>query len=128
MILSYNSTQNQKELFHFLKEELTGNFWLAGKNAIPISRNIFIQRGNELKLRSPGLMLPVAIRMQLPKGESLQRRLIRFNAEVPASKSAIPASVAGRHQWISSAVQYNATYLPGFVPTAYGLQIFNSTK
>lgn len=116
----------EKELFLFLKEELTGNFWLTDKNALPISRNIFIQRGNELRLRSLGLMLPAALRMQLPKGESLQRRLIRFTAEVPASKSAVPTSVTGRHAWISSAVQYNARYLPGFVPTAYGLNIFNS--
>jgi len=117
----------EKELFLFLQHLLPVHFYLPGAKTIPISRNIFLTQGDKLNLVTSGLMLPTAVRALLPKGESLQRRLIRFQGEVPTVKTTVPDSIAGRQQWISAACQYNNRQLPGFVPTAFGLQIFNTS-
>ena len=117
----------EKELFYLLNDFLPVSFYFPGSKAIPISRNILLKQGEKLNLAASGLMLPAMLRLLLPKAESVQRRLIRFQVEVPTAQSAVPDSIAGRHHWISAACQYNARQLPGFVPTAFGLQIFNSS-
>jgi hypothetical protein len=99
-----------------LKEELTGNFLAARKKRHYHQQEYIYSAGRRIKIRSLGFFA-CTIRMQLPKGESLQRRLIRYKAEVTGveiggSCIPLPDGING----FSEAVQYNDRHLPGFVP------------
>jgi len=93
-----------------------------------VTRNTLLRPGFPLRLQHDGLRLPALFSSLHPRFFNLQHRFIRWSLDVPAVALPPAPVLKRRHDWITGAVDYNKKNLPGFVPTAYGLNIFSQSS
>jgi hypothetical protein len=111
-----------EELPVILKRE---KFYLLPEADFQISRNIKLKPAMELSVSHSGVFFPksfMKVHHKLPK---LLNKMNQFVFHIPAHQTAIPPIVAKRFEYISTMVRYQKSSLPNFIPTAFGLNIFN---
>ncbi len=116
----YNSLLGQLNIL--LKSE---NFYLAEKYNHKISRHIRLMHGDQVHFMRNGIVFSRFVTKISPYLFNLQNKFNNFIFVLPIQRELIPASIAQRHEYIGSMVKYNQNYLPHFIPTAYGLNIFS---
>ncbi len=113
-------------LYVFISDILTKEkFYLDKKSSLDISRNISLEASAKFSVERKGLKVPrmiVKLHQKVPK---ILNRMNRFSFHLPAQQNSLPEVVERRHQFIASMLDYQKEYLPHFIPTAYGLNIFN---
>ncbi len=102
-------------------------FYLHPESNLQISRNILLKSSESLSVSQEGVLFPKSIVKLHHKIPKLLNRMNKFVFQFPAQQNSLPEVVAKRHQFISSMVKYQKSHLPNFIPTAYGLSIFNKS-
>jgi hypothetical protein len=116
-------------LEEFLRKSLNGHpFYIPDTGNLPVTRNTVLRPGHPLQLRHAGMRLPSWLSSVHPRFVNLQHRFIRWTLDVPSTALPPAPVLKKRHDWIAGAVDYNKKNLPGFVPTAYGMNIFNHSS
>jgi hypothetical protein len=105
----------------FKKEKI---YLPAGSN-FKVSRNIYLQPDDAFSVLQQGIVPPKNIAGWHPKIPRVFNRMNKFIVSVPADQQAIPDVVKNRHNSIAEMVSYQQSCLPYFIPTAFGLNIFN---
>lgn len=113
--------------FRTLLEELMHHypFYVPGSGKLKISRNIELICHHQF--RTPEFGIPSLIKSIIPekRREAVLNRIFRFCFRFPIISHNIPDVVQQRYNYIYSGVEFNRTYLPFFLCTAYGLDIFS---
>jgi len=113
----------------FISELLTKEkFYLDQKSNLSISKNILLEPSDKFSVTRDGLKIPGMIVKLHHKVPKILNRMNRFVFHLPAQQNELPEVIENRHLFISSMLDYQKEFLPHFIPTAYGLNIFNSNQ
>jgi hypothetical protein len=111
-----------EKLPELLEEE---KFYLPANANLQISRNIRLKAAGKFSVSREGIFFPKQFMKVHPAFPKLVNKMNRFIFHLPAHHDAVPAILTRRYEFIREMVKYQKTYLPDFIPTAFGLNIFN---
>ncbi|MCX6291611.1 MAG: hypothetical protein NT126_07580 [Bacteroidetes bacterium] len=104
---------------------LKEKFYIPAGANLRISRNVMLKPGKNFLVKRSGFLLPPPVMLLHHKIPKLVNRMNRFVFEFPIQQHQLPEIISRRFSFISELVIYRHAYLPGFIPTGYGLNIFN---
>ena len=98
-------------------------FYLPPNSNLRISRNIALNPSGKFSVSRQGMPMPGFVTRLHPKIPKLLNRVNTFVFHVPAEQRTCPEIILKRHEFISKLIRYQQSYLPHFIPTAFGLNI-----
>jgi hypothetical protein len=103
-------------------------FYLPAGANLQVSRNIRIKPSEEFRASSEGIFFPKTVMKVHHKLPRLLNKMNQFGFHIPVQKDPIPSAIMKRYEFISAMVRYQKSHLRNFIPTAFGLNIFNEKE
>ena len=101
-------------------------FYLPINSPYSLSRNIRLNSSNEFSLERNGFLPMYLLSLGLPAVIKLLNRINSFDLNVPFQNNLIPDIIQSRHKFMVDSFQYNKRYLPNFICTGHGLNVFQN--
>ncbi|HMT28119.1 MAG TPA: hypothetical protein PKD91_02445 [Bacteroidia bacterium] len=100
------------------------NFYISPASNTLISKRVKIEKSEKIQINRNGFLIPASLANSSSKIMKLQNKINHFTVNLPVTESGIPDIISRRQQTINEAIVYNNKNLPGFLCTAYGMNIF----
>ena len=114
-----------------LKKEIVAGieshkFYIAASGNTEIGKHSLIFKNENPVILSSGLSFPHFLTSKFKKLLKIQNKFHNFKIGLPYIDTNLPPILEQRSETIAKAINYNRQYLPHFISTAYGMNIFKS--
>lgn len=100
------------------------NFYISKTGNRQISKRANLIYKIKPGISNSGLTFPIQITRNVKSIQRIQNKLNSYKVGVPFEENNLPDIISKRSQIIGAAINYNREYLPNFICTAYGINIF----
>lgn len=104
----------------------TNAFYVPEFANLHISKRITLHHANDLEFNRSGFLLPTFSKKYRNIIRKVNGRLSHFEVGLPMVRKEIPSVLNRRFNFLREAFNYNDQYLPGFICTGHGINIFSS--
>jgi len=100
------------------------HFYLPVEANKKIAGKIYLRKSGDINISRYGILIPSFMTARSSFFRKVNNRFNTFHVEIPITSENIPPVLQERHHIIKSAFEYNRRYLPYFICTGHGLDIF----
>lgn len=104
----------------------TYSFYLPENANLHIAKRIALYHDSGINFNRNGFMLPSFSKKYHNITRKVNGRLSHFSVGLPMVRKGIPPILNQRFEYLRKAFNYNDRYLPGFICTGHGLNIFST--
>jgi hypothetical protein len=114
-----------EELHNLISQQVASlKFYTGNSVSVKISSRIQMVNSWKIHLKYKGLIFPPNLNVFSSKFMKLQNRFVKWQLGVPLTTDKEPEILKERRKTIAEGIAYNNNNLPGFLCTAYPLNIF----